>query len=59
MNIDEAWQLWENTFTAITKQRFPEGVLPRERLPWVTAGTRHAIGNTISYPIILDPHKVS
>ena len=44
MNIDEAWQLWENTFTAITKQRFPEGVLPRERLPWVTAGTRHAIG---------------
>ena len=43
MNIDEAWQLWENTFTAITK-RFPEGVLPREKLPWVTAGTRHAIG---------------
>jgi len=43
MNIDEAWQLCENTFTAITKQRFPKGVLPRKKLPWVTAGTRHAI----------------
>jgi len=43
MNIEEAWQLWENMFMAITKQHFSKGVLPRKKLPWITVGTRHAI----------------
>jgi len=31
MNIDETWQLWENTFMAITKQHFPKGVLLQKK----------------------------
>jgi len=31
MNIDKTWQLWENTFMAITKY-FPKGVLPRKKV---------------------------
>ena len=49
MNIDEAWQLWENTFMAITWQCFPKGVLPTKMWPWVTAGTRNTILYTASW----------
>jgi len=32
VNIDEIWQLRENMFMAITKQHFPKGVLPRNKV---------------------------
>ena len=49
MNIDEAWQFWENTFMAITRQYFPKGVLPTKKWPWVTAGTRNTVSYTASW----------
>ena len=41
IDIDEAWQLWEDKFTAITKQK--EFCPEQKKLSWVTAGTRHAL----------------
>ena len=43
-NIEEAWQLWQNTFMSIMEECIPKQVLPKKRkLPWVNAELRHII----------------
>jgi len=32
MNIDEAWQLWEKMFMAITKPHFPREFMSRKKV---------------------------